>query len=102
MQTMKGAVENTLRAKKRPLIVTAGLVAVGAVIMYVFYIKVLKPRLNSDYTANKEFINKGEDDNTVDLLYIFIQPGAHTVRRLNLSGTDLEANGKKKGSRVTS
>ena len=71
MQAMKGAVGNTLRAKKRSLIVTTALVALGAVIMYGFYIKVLKPRLNSDYTANKEFIAKGEDDYTVDIIYFY-------------------------------
>ena len=67
----KSAIQRTLNTNKRSLMMTAAAVILGAIIIYLFYVKILKPRINSTYTANKEFVNKGDDDNTVDLMYFY-------------------------------
>ena len=67
----KSAIQRTLNTNKRSLTITAAAVILGAIIIYLFYVKILKPRINSTYTANKEFVNKGDDDNTVDLMYFY-------------------------------
>jgi thiol-disulfide isomerase/thioredoxin len=71
MLRAQSAIQNTFNTNKRALMVTAAAIALGAIIMYLFYVKILKPRISSTYTANKEFVNKGDDDNTVDLLYFY-------------------------------
>ena len=71
MLRAQDAIRNTLNTNKRSLMMTAAAIALGAVIMYLFYVKILKPRINSTYTANKEFVNQGDDNNTVDLLYFY-------------------------------
>ena len=72
MLGVKNAVGRTLKTNKGSLMKTACAVVLGAVIMYIFYVKVLKPRINSDYTANKEFVNKRDvKSDTVDLMYFY-------------------------------
>ena len=70
MLGVKNAVGRTLKTNKGSLMKTACAVVLGAVIMYIFYVKVLKPRINSDYTPNKEFVNKRDvKSDTVNLMY---------------------------------
>ena len=69
------------------ILLVAIIFIVAAIYTYKQYVT---PRTNPSYVANKEYLTEEEDASKVAELYFFIQTGARTAKRPNLSGRALK------------
>ena len=57
----------------------------AAIFVFITYVK---PKLNQQYVANKEFTDTNTDTDNYADLYFFYTSGVHTVKAQNLPGNN--------------
>ena len=71
MEGVKSSVTKSITKHKWSLVKILGIMLVLGIIVYVFYIKVIKPITQPGYKANKEIIDTGVDSPDSDIIDIF-------------------------------